>query len=172
VIPPHVLVIGLGGNLGSDAAIVERFRRARDAFAVWGRVSASPIYRTAPIGPPQPPYLNAALAITIDSPEPLPIELITGVLEIERGLGRTRIGEARGAPRTIDLDVLLWGARHATWPGPPQLVVPHPRLIERRFAIDPAIDVVGDVVVPGTTRRLSEWRARAIGDALRTALQM
>jgi 2-amino-4-hydroxy-6-hydroxymethyldihydropteridine diphosphokinase len=168
----NVVVVGLGGNLGGDDAIVERFRHARDALAAWGAVTASAIYRTAALGPPQPPFLNAALAIAVAPPDPTPDELIVAVLEIERGLGRQRRGEARWSARPIDLDVLLWGDRRATWPGPPALVVPHPRLVERRFAIDPTTDVVGDIVVPGTDLRLSQWRETAIGEIERTALQM
>ena len=58
-------------------------------------------------------------------------------------------------PRPIDLDVLLWGPRVLNWVGPPRLEVPHPRLIERRFALAPVIELVGsDVEVPGTERTL------------------
>jgi 2-amino-4-hydroxy-6-hydroxymethyldihydropteridine diphosphokinase len=138
------VVVGFGGNIGDDAAIVERFRRAREAFAVIGGVRSAPLYRSAPIGPAQPAFLNTAVAWQFDGG---PVELISTVLEIERLLGRDRVGEARWGPRLIDLDVLVWGARVIRTP---DLDVPHPRLVERRFALLPLIDLVGgDVVVAG-----------------------
>jgi 2-amino-4-hydroxy-6-hydroxymethyldihydropteridine diphosphokinase len=145
------LVIGLGGNLGGDAAVLERFARARAAFTAWGAVRGSTVYRTAAIGGPGPDFLNAALAIAVDPPAPLPADLVANVLAIEAGLGRDRRGEARNGPRAIDLDVLLWGERVARYDG---LAVPHPRLHERRFALAPLRELVGDdVVVRGRTLR-------------------
>jgi 2-amino-4-hydroxy-6-hydroxymethyldihydropteridine diphosphokinase len=141
------IVIGLGGNLGEYAAIVERFDRARSALAelAAGRATSARLYRSAPIGPDQPWFLNTAVRIAADDMQPA--ELIASLLEIERLLGRRRAGEARWGPRMIDLDVLVWGARTVTTD---QLDVPHPRLAERRFALLPLIDVVGaDFVVPG-----------------------
>ena len=98
------VVIGLGGNVGGDAAIVERFRRAREAFAEIGDVRCAALYRTAPIGPAQAAFLNSALRVRW--PDAIASEVMHTVLEIERLLGRDRRGEARWGPRTIDLDVL------------------------------------------------------------------
>ena len=138
------VVVGFGGNIGDDAAIVERFRRAREAFAVIGTVRSAPLYRSAPIGPAQAAFLNTAVAWQFDGE---PAELISTVLEIERLLGRDRRGEARWGPRVIDLDVLVWGDRRIRIP---ELEVPHPRLVERRFALLPLIDLLGgDVLVAG-----------------------
>jgi 2-amino-4-hydroxy-6-hydroxymethyldihydropteridine diphosphokinase len=145
------LIIGLGGNVGD---VVETFRRAREAFGQLGAVRSAPLYRTAPIGPAQPPYLNSALRVgwqpaTAD-------ELITTVLELEALLGRDRRGEVRWGPRTIDLDVLLWGDRVVRTP---ELEVPHPRLHERRFALRPVIELVGEgLVVGGETLGALEQR--------------
>jgi 2-amino-4-hydroxy-6-hydroxymethyldihydropteridine diphosphokinase len=139
------VVIGLGGNVGSQAEIVERFRRARDALAQLGALAAAPLYRTAPIGPQQPAYLNTAVRITIADLQPA--ELIATVLELERLLGRVRSAEARWGPRTLDLDVLVWGARVIHTPA---LEVPHPRLVERRFALEPLVALLGDSFeIPG-----------------------
>jgi 2-amino-4-hydroxy-6-hydroxymethyldihydropteridine diphosphokinase len=135
------VVVGFGGNIGDDAAIVERFRRAREAFAVIGSVRSASLYRSAPIGPAQPAFLNTAIAWKFDG---VPAELIATVLEIERLLGRDRRGEARWGPRVIDLDVLVWGERVIRTP---ELEVPHPRLVERRFAVLPLIDLLGDDAV-------------------------
>jgi len=148
VIAPHAsspIVIGLGGNVGSEAEIVERFRRAREAFAQLGDVRAAPLYRSAPIGPAQATYLNTALCARIHDVSPA--ELISTVLELERLLGRVRHAETRWGPRTIDLDVLAWGDRVIRTP---ELDVPHPRLAERRFALEPLVALLGETfVVPG-----------------------
>ena len=148
------IVLGLGGNVGGDDAVLARMRAVRDAVAAWGRVRPSHVYRTAPIGPAQPDFLNAALAIDA-RPAPTPRELIENVQELERLLGRAREREARWGPRPIDIDVLVWGARVIDEPGPPWLRVPHPSLAERRFALAPLIELVGeDAVLPGDGRPL------------------
>lgn len=150
-IPADALVIGLGGNLGSEEEIVARFRVARRALAGLGRSVASPVYRTAPQGgPPQPPYLNAALAFAVAPGRCTEEALIARVLEIEAAAGRVRDPAAPLAARTLDLDVLVWGARQVVVVGPPALTVPHPRLHLRRFALAPMIDVLGEhAEVPG-----------------------
>lgn len=139
------VVIGLGGNLGGETAIVERFGHARGALGVLGAVRSAPLYRSAPVGPAQPAFLNTALRIALADAQPA--ELIATLLEIERLLGRTREREARWGPRTIDLDVLVWGARIVSTP---ELEVPHPRLADRKFALAPLVALLGeDFVVPG-----------------------
>lgn len=164
MIARDTIVLGLGGNVGDEAAIVARFDAVAAAFAAWGPVRASRVYRTAPLGGvAQPAFLNAALAVTV-APAPEPAELIAGVLEIERLLGRDRRREARWGPRTIDVDVLLWGDREVRWPGAGgvRLEVPHPRLTARVFALAPVADLLGDDhVVPGTGRTVGAWRAAA-----------
>jgi 2-amino-4-hydroxy-6-hydroxymethyldihydropteridine diphosphokinase len=139
------VVIGVGGNVGTDAEIVERFRRAREALAVLGPVRSALLYRTAPVGPvEQPAFLNTA--VSVRAADLQPSELIATVLEIERLLGRDRRQEMRWGPRPIDLDVLVWGSRtHRT----PELEVPHPRLAERRFALAPLADLYPELVIPG-----------------------
>ena len=143
------VVIGLGGNVGGEPAITQRFDRARAAIAELGAelgpVRSARLYRSAPIGPDQPWFLNTAVRIALADAQPG--ELIAALLEIERLLGRRRDTEARWGPRPIDLDVLVWGARIVRTP---ELEVPHPRLAERRFALLPLIDLVGEgFVVPG-----------------------
>jgi 2-amino-4-hydroxy-6-hydroxymethyldihydropteridine diphosphokinase len=136
------VVIGLGGNVGSAAAIVERFDRARAAIAELATpaaVCSARLYRSAPIGPDQPAFLNTAVRLALVDAQPG--ELIAALLEIELLLGRRRETEARWGPRPIDLDVLVWGTRTLHTP---ELEVPHPRLAERRFALLPLIDVVGE----------------------------
>ncbi len=125
------VLLGLGSNLGSRASFL-RTAAARLAQApeVTG-VRPSPVWQTAPLGPAQPPYLNAALEIdTPLSPEGL-LALTQGV---ETDLGRTR--DARWGPRTLDID-LLWCDR-GRWSSA-GLTIPHPGLRDRAFALDPLL---------------------------------
>jgi 2-amino-4-hydroxy-6-hydroxymethyldihydropteridine diphosphokinase len=139
------VVIGLGGNVGTEAAIRTRFGHARSALAALGSVRSAPLYRSAPLGPAQPAFLNTAVAITYADGQPA--ELIAILLELERMLGRTREREARWGPRPIDLDVLVWGDRIVRTP---ELEVPHPRLAERKFALAPLVALLGeDFAIPG-----------------------
>jgi 2-amino-4-hydroxy-6-hydroxymethyldihydropteridine diphosphokinase len=141
------IVIGMGGNVGTQAEIIERFRLAREAIAELGDVRSAPLYLTAPIGPQQPEFLNTAIRVEIADLQPG--ELIATLLEIERFLGREREREARWGPRPIDLDVLLWGDRTIRTP---ELEVPHPRLAERRFALQPLADLFPAAEIPGVGR--------------------
>ena len=139
------VVIGLGGNIGSEAEIIERFGHAREALALLGDLRSAPLYRSAPLGPVQPAFLNTAVRVRIADLQPA--ELIATVLEIEALLGRDRDRETRWGPRPLDLDVLVWGARTIRTPA---LEIPHPRLTERRFALAPLADLLGpDVEIPG-----------------------
>ena len=152
------VVIGLGGNLGGEQAIVARMRAACSAFATWAEVSrtaCSALYRSAPVGGRgQAPFVNGAVLLrwraaaqAIDA-----VELLARLLALEVELGRER-GRARmtGAPRTIDLDLWLIGAREIHLPGPPAVVVPHPRLAGRAFALVPLLDLLGARArVPGS----------------------
>ncbi|MEZ4363681.1 MAG: 2-amino-4-hydroxy-6-hydroxymethyldihydropteridine diphosphokinase [Kofleriaceae bacterium] len=150
------LLLGLGGNVGTEVEIVERMRKVLVAVQSWGALADSAVYRTAAIGPPQPAFLNAALRISLAPPAWQPAELITAVLELESLLGRDRRGEERWGPRRMDLDVLLWGPRPQRFAGPPALEVPHPRLAERRFALEPLVDLLDeDTELPGTGRTLA-----------------
>ncbi len=134
--------IGLGTNLGDREGSI---RCALIHLAEHGRievVAVSSVRETEPVGVlDQPRFLNAACAV--DTPL-APRELLNALLAIERSLGRTRDGERYG-PRTIDLDLLLYGAEVIDEPG---LTVPHPRLHERRFALEPLLDLDPDLVVP------------------------
>ncbi|HSD91190.1 MAG TPA: 2-amino-4-hydroxy-6-hydroxymethyldihydropteridine diphosphokinase [Kofleriaceae bacterium] len=141
-LPEDALVIGLGGNVGGDAAIMERFCRARSALAQLGDVRSAPLYRTAPIGPDQPEFLNTAVRVRLA--DAIPDEVIATVLEIEHLLGRNRATEEHWGPRKIDLDVLVWGTRAIRTP---ELEIPHPRWNERLFVVRPLIDLFGEETV-------------------------
>lgn len=138
------LVIGFGGNTGP---VQTTFELAREALRRLGDIRSAPLYRSAPIGPEQPEFLNTAVCITCSGVTPR--ELIAAIRKTEQLLGRNRAGETRWGPRPIDLDVLLWGTRTINTP---DLEVPHPRLTHRRFVIEPLRDLFGpNLVVSGRT---------------------
>ena len=105
-------------------------------------LAVSQLRETEPVGVvDQPPFLNGAVAIETAL---APRELLDLLLEIERSLGRVR--EERWGPRTIDLDLLVYGDEVVDEPG---LRVPHPHLHERRFALEPLAELAPELDVPG-----------------------
>jgi 2-amino-4-hydroxy-6-hydroxymethyldihydropteridine diphosphokinase len=133
--------LGLGSNLGDRDATL---RRALEYLARRVDIVAVSSFRdTEPWGRrDQPRFLNAAVAVET---ELSPRALLDTLLAVEQELGRTREG-ARWGPRTIDLDLLLFGTLELDEPG---LTVPHPRLHERRFALEPLAELDPELVVPG-----------------------
>lgn len=148
---PGVVVVGMGGNLGGHRAILDRFAAAAAALAALGRTRVASTYVSRPVGgPPQPHYLNSAVAIDVVGRMLAPSEWIQLLHQLEKRLGRVRPAP-RWSARAIDLDLLLLGNRQLHWAGPPPLTIPHPRLVHRAFALRPTIDVIGgDIVIPGT----------------------
>lgn len=117
----------------------------------------SSLWRTDPVGGPadQPPFLNAVVALRPDAPWDAPEPLLEALLGIEAEQGRTR--RVRWAARTLDLDLLAFGARRRTSPG---LTLPHPRLLERAFVLAPLLEVAPDWRHPGDGRRAADaWAA-------------
>jgi 2-amino-4-hydroxy-6-hydroxymethyldihydropteridine diphosphokinase len=134
--------VGLGANLGEREATMRRAIELLDDEEV--RVVGTSTFReTDPVGyEDQPRFLNAAVCVET---ELSPRDLLERLLAVERNLGRTREGPRYG-PRTIDLDLLLYGEELVDEPG---LRVPHPRLAERRFALEPLFELDPALVVPG-----------------------
>jgi len=133
--------IGIGSNLGDREATIRR------ALELLGKrldiVAVSTLRETEPWGyADQPPFLNGAAAVETDLSAR---ELLEALLAVERELGRTRDGPRWGA-RTIDLDLLLFGDAVID---EPRLTVPHPRLHERPFALEPLAELDPTLVVPG-----------------------
>jgi 2-amino-4-hydroxy-6-hydroxymethyldihydropteridine diphosphokinase len=129
--------VGVGANLGDREATI---RAALDALP--GVVGVSTLRETDPVGVvDQPPFLNGAAVLETELP---PRELLEILLAVERELGRER--RERWGPRTIDLDLLLYGDESIDEPG---LTVPHPRLHERRFALEPLLDLDPELSIPG-----------------------
>jgi 2-amino-4-hydroxy-6-hydroxymethyldihydropteridine diphosphokinase len=140
----NVAYIGLGANLGERE---ETIRAAVDQL-VDGPETAllqiSELRETDPVGiEDQPTFLNgvAMVATTLSARE-----LLTELLAIERRLGRDRAVSPPGGPRPIDLDLLLYGSATVDEPG---LEVPHPRLHERRFVLEPLAEISPRLVIPG-----------------------
>ena len=102
----------------------------------------------------QPRFLNGAAALETDLAAGV---LLARLLDVERRLGRERTGEERFGPRTIDLDLLLYGQEEIHEPG---LTVPHPRLTERRFALEPLHELEPDLALPDG-RRVADLLGRA-----------
>lgn len=136
--------VGLGSNLGDSLALVRAGAQALDALPSTRLVALSRMYRTPAWGPvPQPDYVNAAAAIDTTL---APMELLDALLAIERDAGRDRSAVAQWGPRTLDLDLLLYGDAVIDVPG---LHVPHPRLHERAFVIVPLADIAPSLRIPG-----------------------
>jgi 2-amino-4-hydroxy-6-hydroxymethyldihydropteridine diphosphokinase len=140
----EVAYIGLGSNLGEREA---NLRAALERLSELGPLRVSSVRETDPVGvADQPKFLNAGAELETDlSPQ----ELLARLLEIERELGRERSSETRWGPRTLDLDLLLYGQETIDAPG---LTVPHPRLAERRFALEPLHELAPDLVLPDGRR--------------------
>lgn len=132
--------MGIGSNLGDRERTIDRALALLPGF-----VTASTLRETAPVGVvEQPPFLNGAARLETELSAP---ELLERLLEIERLLGRER--RERWGPRTIDLDLLLYGDAVIDEPG---LTVPHALLHERRFVLEPLGELDPGLVVPGRGR--------------------
>jgi 2-amino-4-hydroxy-6-hydroxymethyldihydropteridine diphosphokinase len=136
--------VGLGSNLGDPRRQIEQALALLDEEDGVEIAALSSLRETDPVGyDDQPRFLNGAaeLRTTLTARE-----LLERLLAIERRLGRSRGEGPRFGPRTIDLDLLLYGAESLQEPG---LVVPHPRLHERRFALEPLAELDPALEVPG-----------------------
>lgn len=134
----------LGSNVGDRAATLGLALGvlARAGLTIRAR---SGLYETPPWGPiPQGPYLNQV--VEVESPVGARSLLFLGLL-VERMLGRNRAQEVRFGPRRIDIDILLFGSETIA---EPDLEIPHPRMLERAFALVPLVEIAPDIVIQGT----------------------
>jgi 2-amino-4-hydroxy-6-hydroxymethyldihydropteridine diphosphokinase len=135
--------IGLGSNLGDREATIHRALDLLGADDDIEVTALSSLVETDPVGyEEQPRFVNGAAALRTELPAR---DLLERMFAVERELGRTRTGPRFG-PRTIDLDLLLYGQESIDEPG---LRIPHPRLAERRFVLEPLADLDSDLQVPG-----------------------
>ncbi len=148
--PSALAYLSLGSNLGD---------RKRNLLRAWGEldtagvdvVRASSIYETEPRDfEDQPPFLNCVLAI---QSELLPFPLLRSIQEIESAMGRTRPAVPKG-PRLIDIDILLLGDFVVQ---DERLTIPHPRMLDRRFVLEPLVEIAPDLRYPGTGALIREF---------------
>ncbi|MFL6202212.1 MAG: 2-amino-4-hydroxy-6-hydroxymethyldihydropteridine diphosphokinase [Thermoanaerobaculia bacterium] len=147
--------MALGGNVpGTDGPVERTLARAlRRLEEVLGPLRVASLYRTAAVSPvPQPDYLNTAV---LASASLEPGELLALAKALELAAGRRR-GERFG-PRPLDIDLLLYGDLQCSTP---ELTLPHPRLRERRFVLEPLAEIAPDLRVPPEGARVSELLAR------------
>ena len=153
--------IALGGNVGQRVRTLLRAAEMLDEVDGVRVRRISRFRETDPVGgpPDQPKYVNAAAELqTSLTPE----ELLAALHEIENALGRNRNAEQRCGPRTCDLDLLLMGELVAD---SEDLTVPHPRMHERRFVLQPLSDLAPDAIHPTLHKTVAQLLAEVAGDA-------
>lgn len=134
--------IGLGGNLGDAVETVRAAIHALGELPDTQRIAASSLYRTAPVGYlDQPDFINAVVWLRTALPAHI---LLQAIQSLELAAGRER--SFQDAPRTLDLDVLLYGQQQMDTP---DLSVPHPRMHQRGFVLIPLAEIAPDLLIPG-----------------------
>lgn len=134
--------IALGANLGDPIGQILRAVEELGRLPGTRLYTRSSLYRSRPVGgPAQPDYVNAVARLTTLLP---PRELLRHCLAIEARHGRRRL--STNAPRTLDLDLLLYDGLIMNEPG---LTLPHPRMHERGFVLQPLAEIAPDVIIPG-----------------------
>ncbi len=149
--------IGIGANLGDPRSAVEHALAALDRLPGTRCRMRSSLYRSAPVDAGGPDFVNAVAVVDtrLDAEA-----LLARLHEIERAAGRQR--PYRNAPRSLDLDLLLWGDRICATPA---LVLPHPRLHLRAFVLEPLAEIAPGLQIPGLGP-IAAWRDRARGQVL------
>ena len=146
---PVTAYIGVGSNLGDREATIRGAIARLSARPGIRIVQCSALIETDPVGPPQPKYLNGAVAVETSR---APWSLLAELLHVERELGRIRDPGVRMGPRTLDLDLLLYGDQIIDEPG---LAVPHPRMPERAFVLVPLSEIAPNAVNPRCGRTVA-----------------
>jgi 2-amino-4-hydroxy-6-hydroxymethyldihydropteridine diphosphokinase len=146
--------IGIGANLGDPCTQVHSAIAALQRLPRTTLVACSSLYASAPVDAAGPDYVNAVVALDTSLPA---LELLRALQAIEAQYGRAR--STPNAPRTLDLDVLLYGSEHSD---DAQLRLPHPRLHERAFVLQPLLEITPDLAVEGLGP-LAPWLRRTTG---------
>ena len=143
--------IALGSNLGDSRWILDHAIRRLEALSDHP-LRCSSFWQTSPVDcpPDSPPFLNAVVELVPRAGE-TPESLLAKLQALERESGR-RITAVRNAPRSLDLDLIAFGAeKRAT----PELALPHPRAHQRRFVLEPLAEIAPDLVLPGQSRTVA-----------------
>jgi len=140
--------IALGSNIGDSLNILEKSLQRLAENKYIDLSSVSNWYKTKPIGPPQPDYLNGCATLEVDSLTPQ--NLLEILLAVEKDFGRVR--ETVWGPRTLDLDLLLYGDAIVN---STSLTIPHPRMRERAFVLVPLASIAPDRIDPVTKRSIA-----------------
>lgn len=142
--PATFVYVGLGSNLADPRLQVRRAFKALAQLLDTRVRRCSSLYRTAPVGMiAQPEFVNAVCCLETHLP---PMALWQQLRAIEAAQGRTRGQGPPGGPRTLDLDLLLYGDQTVNLP---DLIVPHPRMHERGFVLYPLAEIAPAVIIPG-----------------------
>jgi len=150
----------MGANVPSPAGPPETtLAAAAEKLAMLGRVAAhSSLYSTEPVGyAAQPRFVNAAVALETDLSARA---LLDALMRVEKEFGRERANAVSNGPRTLDLDILLFGDCVFDEPG---LRIPHPRLAERAFVLTPLNEIAPEVVDPRSGATIAELRRKVAG---------
>ena len=140
LVAPSLAWVALGGNLGDARQSVQQALQALDALPQTRLEAASSLYRTAPVDASGPDFINAVARLRTSL---APLALLQALQGLEQQAGRER--PYRNAPRTLDLDVLLYsGVRQQT----PELELPHPRMLQRAFVLVPLAEIDAELVPP------------------------
>jgi 2-amino-4-hydroxy-6-hydroxymethyldihydropteridine diphosphokinase len=154
----HTAFIALGSNLGDPESKVRQGIKALAELPQTQLVATSSLYRSAPLGHAgQPDFVNAVAQLSTGL---APQALLAALLAIEQRFGRER--SFRNAPRTLDLDLLLYDAQRIAEPG---LALPHPRMHERAFVLAPLLEIAPACVIPGVGSA-ADWLARCRDQSL------
>ncbi|MEM9274920.1 MAG: 2-amino-4-hydroxy-6-hydroxymethyldihydropteridine diphosphokinase [Cyanobacteria bacterium P01_F01_bin.143] len=142
--------IALGSNLGNSLATLEQAIKILAQTTGISLVAVSSWYRTKPVGPPQPDYLNGCAVLRV---EQTPEELLVLFQAIELQFGRVRTAETRWGARTLDLDIILYGDLVMDNSA---LTIPHPRMKERAFVLVPLAEIAADWQEPVSGKAIAQ----------------
>ena len=156
-----LVYLSLGSNLGERELNLERALVALEKQQIQV-IAHSSLYETEPQDVrKQPWFLNMAAACHTRC---FPVQLLTLLQRIERELGRVRAGTVSKGPRIIDIDLLLFGN---VMMETSRLIIPHPRMLERRFVLEPLLEIAPDLRYPGTKEPLSKYLPKVAGQSVR-----
>jgi 2-amino-4-hydroxy-6-hydroxymethyldihydropteridine diphosphokinase len=166
---PVTAFIAIGANLGDPVATARAALDALHRIEHARVVAASSLYRTTPVGlRNQPDFINAVAALAVEPAALPPSALLERLLAIEAAFGRVRT--VKNAPRTLDLDLLLYGD---TQSDATRLTLPHPRMTERAFVLVPLAEIVPDLVIPGRGegKPVAAWLPAVAGQSVERLAQ-